>query len=201
MRPPGTAATIAAVLGGLGLLLVANGLWIPAKAWLAQRLIASAWEETLAGRRPTLPWSWADTWPVARLIAPGASPPLYVLAGASGQSLAFGPAHVSVSATPGAPDNVAIAGHRDTHFAFLRDVLPGQDLFIETATGTRHYRVTGTQVVHESRTDLLERSGRAELTLITCFPFGAIVPGGPLRYVVHAESVGVEESRQTRATR
>jgi sortase (surface protein transpeptidase) len=29
-------------------------------------------------------------------------------------------------------------------------------------------------------------TGRKSLTLITCWPFDAIVPGGPLRYVVRA---------------
>ncbi len=27
------------------------------------------------------------------------------------------------------------------------------------------------------------------LTLVTCYPFDAIVPGGPLRYLVFAEAV------------
>jgi len=30
---------------------------------------------------------------------------------------------------------------------------------------------------------------RAMLTLITCYPFDAVVPGGPLRYVVRADGL------------
>ena len=83
-----------------------------------------------------------------------------------------------------------IAGHRDTHFAALRALERGDRLRLEAADGTaRDYAVVGTRVVHESRTDLLERTGHAELTLITCFPFEAVVPGGPERYVVHARAV------------
>ena len=189
-RPPSRAIHRLALffaLCGVGLTLY--GAWIPIKARVAQFLIARAWQTRLASGAEIRPWPWADTWPVARLHLPGQTAPLYVLAGASGQSLAFGPAHVTMSARPGTADNVAIAGHRDTHFAALESLASGDDIFLETAAGSMRYRVDEVAVVHESRVDLLERTGQAELTLITCFPFDAILPGGPLRYVVHAGAV------------
>ena len=178
------AALALSVLGGL---VLAHGLWIPAKAVLAQALIARAWSSAEAASAPPKPWPWADTGPVARLwLAPGTSP-LYVLAGASGEAMAFGPGHVSSSARPGEADNVVIAGHRDTHFAPLQHLVPGDVLRLEAVDGTLvEYAVEASRVVHESRVDLLDRTGRAELTLVTCYPFDAIVPGGPLRYVAHA---------------
>ena len=139
-----------------------------------------------SGEAHPRPWPWADTWPVARLTAPRLDVEVYTLADASGHALAFGPAHVAVTAAPGVSDNVAFAGHRDTHFAFLRQLVPGDLLVLESRTHSLRYHVTETRVVHESETQILERSGRAELTLITCFPFDAIVPGGPLRYIVRA---------------
>jgi sortase A len=169
-----------------GLALVANGLWIPAKAELAQFLIEKAWVRVLAGDLRARPWPWADTWPVARLVVPGIGVDLYVLAGVSGQSLAFGPSHVSASAKPGAPDNIVLAGHRDTHFSFLRDLEAGDELILESPGRSHRYHVDGMEIVHESRTDLLLPSGHSELTLITCFPFDSVVPGGPLRYVIFA---------------
>lgn len=186
----GRLRSAALVLSLASAIALAHGLWIPAKAHLAQRLIARAWERSTPGTSPPKPWPWADTGPVARLwLAPEVAP-LYVLAGASGEAMAFGPAHVSSSARPGEADNVVIAGHRDTHFAGLRALERGDRLKLEAADGTaRDYAVVGTRVVHESRTDLLERTGDAELTLITCFPFDAVVPGGPERYVVHARAV------------
>src|SRR5688500_11563212 len=54
-------------LAAIGVWQLANGAYIHAKAWLAQRLIASAWARTLEGEREVKPWPWADTWPVARL--------------------------------------------------------------------------------------------------------------------------------------
>jgi len=171
-----------------GSALLVAGLWIPAKAWIAQQMIARAWHATLAGQERVRPWPWADTWPIAKLELPGASRPLYVLAGASGQSLAFGPAHLSTSGLPGDADNVVIAGHRDTHFAALEALDVGDEILVESKRGTIRYRVEATAIVHESRVDLVERTGRRELTLITCYPFDAIVPGGPLRYVVFASA-------------
>ncbi|MEE8321267.1 MAG: hypothetical protein V3R68_05440, partial [Gammaproteobacteria bacterium] len=42
-------------------------------------------------------------------------------------------------------------------------------------------------IVHESETYLLENTGGPTITLIACYPFDAIQPGGPLRYVVVAK--------------
>jgi len=186
------------VLAIFGAVVVAHAAWIPAKGWLAQRMIAKAWARQVAaeplGSAPARPWPWADTWPVARLLhEERQGSPLYVLADASGESLAFGPGHVRSTAPPGSDGHVVLAGHRDTHFAFLRTLTPGDRLILETASRRRHYVVEAGRVVHESRTDLLDATGHAELTLITCYPFDAIVPGGPLRYAVHARGVEPEE--------
>jgi len=164
-----------------------RGAWIHAKAEVAQVLLEHAWEETRDGGARVRPWSWADTWPVARLTAPGHDAEMIVLAGAGGAVMAFGPGHLDGSATPGTAGNTVIAGHRDTHFAFLRDVELGDDVGIETADGTRHfYRVASTRVVDEGDASAVQPADGELLTLVTCFPFDALVPGGPLRYVVTA---------------
>lgn len=175
-----------------GCVLLAHAAWIPAKAWLAGHLIERAWLRSApdASGAPARPWPWADTWPIARLLRAGEDhAPLYVLAGANGEALAFGPAHLSSSAAPGSAGHVVLAGHRDTHFAFLRELAVGDPITLETHVRRVTYVVDAMQVVHESRTDLVARSGRAELTLVTCYPFDAIVPGGPLRYVVSARAM------------
>ncbi|UCE88716.1 MAG: class GN sortase, partial [Pseudomonadota bacterium] len=61
-----------------------HGAWIYAKAVLAQHLLHSAWQHTLAQRAVSsqpriLPWPWADTWPVARLQVPRLDVDLVVL--------------------------------------------------------------------------------------------------------------------------
>jgi len=178
----------ALVLGGT--LSLAHGAWIPAKARLAQVLLDHAWHETQETQAPVKPWPWADTWPVARLSVPAHKKAMVVLAGANGAALAFGPGHLTTSAPPGVSDNSVIAGHRDTHFAFLKVLKPGDALQLQALDGVvHHYTVTDTQVVHETDTRVLQPSQSAMLTLITCYPFDAVVPGGPLRYVVRARGI------------
>jgi sortase A len=48
--------------------------------------------------------------------------------------------------------------------------------------------VTDAAVFDERDTRPLEPADRATLTLVTCWPFDAVAPGGPLRYVVRAEA-------------
>jgi len=161
------------------------------KAWLAQRLLRRAWAETRAGAGAVKPWPWADTWPVARLSVPRRGVDLIVLADASGRSLAFGPGHVTGSAPPGAPGNTILSGHRDTQFRFLKDLAVGDEIRLETPDGAIHtYGVTRAVVIHARDPGVVEETGAPRLTLVTCFPFDAVVPGGPLRYVVEAEPLG-----------
>jgi len=191
----GSALTLNRALLGLAALSLALGLWqlggaaaIHGKAWLAQRLLEDAWSETLAGDRAVKPWPWADTWPVARLRAPEAGVDLFVLAGASGRTLAFGPA--VIAGTEGLGHRI-LSGHRDTHFAFLRDLPDGSRLELQDAGGAwQAYRVRGHQIIDVRRPVTAAAAGTAELlTLVTCWPFDAIEPGGPLRYAVTAEAI------------
>lgn len=180
----------------LGLLLLALGGaqlgwagWIHAKALLAQVLLGRAWADTLAGAEAVKPWPWADTYPLARLLVPALGVEQIVLSGASGRTLAFGPAHLGGTAPPGAPGHSVLSGHRDTHFRFLRDLIPGTELRLQAADGGwSHYRVTGSAVVDAGEARLAPSDGRRVLTLVTCYPFDAVEPGGPLRYLVFAEA-------------
>lgn len=162
--------------------------WILAKAQLAQWLIASAWAETLVQPQAQIkPWPWADTWPVARLQFPAHQVDLYVLAGAQGNSLAFGPGQHLDTAQPGAGMSV-IGGHRDTHFRFLKGVVPGDSLQVQTISGEWfHYRVARIEVVDIHRQPLFIEPDSDALVLVTCYPFDAIRPNGPQRLLVWAE--------------
>ena len=171
----------------LGFWQLGQGAYIPAKAWLAQELMQRAWTRTGSGEVRATPWPWADTWPVARITARSGEVDLIVLAGASGRTLAFGPGHMSVSAMPGEAGNAVIAGHRDTHFQFLKDVQLGELLKVESSKGMRHlYKVVGVDIVDSRKGSLLLDTEAAMLSLVTCYPFDARESGGPLRYVVTA---------------
>lgn len=179
---------------GVAILLVALGGWqlgaagyIQAKAALAQRLIAASWDSAVKGRSRA-PWPWADTRPVARLTVPSRGVSLYVLSGTSGRSLAFGPGHVDGTAMPGSNGNSVIIAHRDTHFAFLRDLAAGEEIAIEDLAGrVTRYRVREVAVVGRNSARVIADADSPQLTLITCWPFDAVAPGTPWRFVVIAE--------------
>ncbi len=162
---------------------------IKAKAALAPVLVQRAWQATLdSGGRPHRPWPWADTWPVARLSVPALDIDQFVLAGATGNALAFGPGLDAAGAAPGEAGTAILAGHRDTHFRFLEAMQPTMPLFIQRADGSRlRFRVQRAQVV-DSRQPMAPppTTGAPRLELVTCYPFRALRAGGPLRYVVTA---------------
>ena len=166
--------------------LIADAVWIQTKAAAANIMIRSAWIDAKAGGASPRPWPWADTWPVARLRAPALGVDQIVLAGASGRTLAFGPAHVSGSARPNETGNTVIGGHRDTHFRFLRDVGAGSRLILTSADGREvSYTVTGTSVVRAEAQLPVAASSR-KLSLVTCRPFDGLTSASSDRYVVTA---------------
>jgi sortase A len=168
----------------------ADALWIPAKAQLAQLLLARAWQRAAAGEPAPRPWPWADTWPVARLVVPRLEIERIVLAGADGSSLAFAPGHMAGTAAPGEAGNSVVAGHRDTSFRFLARLAAGDRIEVERPDGVRHaYRVTEMRVVDAQDPWALAEEAGSTLTLATCWPFGALVPGGRQRYVVRARRI------------
>ncbi len=174
----------------LGFWQLGQGAYIPAKAWVAQELMLRAWHRAAGGQIDPAPWPWADTWPVARMLAKGGDVDLIVLAGGSGRTLAFGPGHLSASSLPGQRGNSVIAGHRDTHFSFLANLAIGESLRIETSDGREHtYEVIDLDVVDARRGSLLLDTDEAILSLVTCYPFSAIEAGGPMRFVVTLQLV------------
>lgn len=176
-----------------------SGLWIHAKAEVAQQLIASAWQHTLqAPATPHKPWQWADTWPVLQLQTANEES-TYVLAGTSGAALAFGPGLMEGTALPGAGTTV-LAAHRDTHFAFLENTEVGDELRLQNADGEWFtYAVSSKQVVDSRTEPLVIAPDAGSLVLVTCYPFDAITAGGPLRLVVEALPLLQQPSSRTMA--
>src|ERR1700744_141327 len=132
----------------VGLILFGQGAYIHAKALVAQVLLERAFDQTIATGRVTKPWSWADTWPVARIEVKRIGARAIVLSGSSGQALAFGPGHVEKTPDAGERGVAVYAAHRDTHFAFLKNVAVGDEIDITRGDGkTFRYRADGRSVV------------------------------------------------------
>jgi len=186
-RIPQPAGIAALLLAFAGAWQFGEGIYIHLKAHLAQHLIANAWTRSLQGEPQAKPWPWADTWPIARLRIPADDIDVYVLADASDRSLAFGPGLVAGSAAPGTQGNSIIAAHRDTHFRFLQHLPTGTQLTVQTVDGKLHrYRLSSEQVFDARRDYLDVNAPGTTLTLLTCYPFDAVIPGGPLRYAATA---------------
>ena len=173
-----------------GVLLFGHGAYIHAKALVAQVLLERAFAETIASGHATRPWSWADTTPVARIEVPRIHASAIVLAGTSGQALAFGPGHVETTPDAGERGVAVYAAHRDTHFRFLREVAIGDEIDVTRSDGRRfRYRVDGASVVSFDASGIDPLTDGHELVLSTCWPFDAIA-GGPERYLLHATLIG-----------
>jgi sortase A len=185
-------AAAALLMLAAGIWCIGGAAWMQGKAVLAQVLIQRAWATNVDDGKPhERPWSWADTTPVGRLEFVRQRRSMIVLAGDSGRILAFGPGHRTGSALPGASGNSVISAHRDTHFAVLRNVRIGDLVRVENIEGhTVSYRIDALDVVDEHDLSVTEQRGSDQLTLVTCWPFDAIAPGGPWRYVATASRHG-----------
>ena len=170
-------------------MLFGQGAYIHAKALLAQVLLERAFTETIASGRETKPWSWADTWPVARIEVKRIHASTIVLAGSSGQALAFGPGHVERT-----PD--AGRARRGGLFRAPRYAFPlseecrhrRRDRYHAKRRQKFRYRADGTSVVRFDASGIDPLTGGYELVLSTCWPFDAVTPG-PARYLVHATMI------------
>lgn len=182
--------TVAAAIGLiLGLALCGQAAWIHAKAAVAQVLLDQAFARSVAEGRPVKPWAWLDTWPVARITVPRLGEAAVVLAGDSGQALAFGPGHVPGTPEAGEPGTAVYAAHRDTHFAFLGAVRIGDEVMVERRDGRRQrFVVDDMRVAPWNASGIDAQASGRWLVLATCWPLDGRTEG-PLRYLVTARAV------------
>jgi len=158
-----------------GVILLSKGFYMDAKASVAQWLIASSWIERSSNEMPIKPWSWADTRAVAELKVPRLN------------------SHMPASSPLSENGHVVIAGHRDSHFSFLKNIQKGDLISTEHyLSNKQHYRVTDLFII-DTREQQISIYDHAQLTLITCYPFEGFIPGGPLRLVVNAEPISITD--------
>ncbi len=92
---------------------------------------------------------------------------------------------IAGTAKPGERGNIGIAGHRDGFFRGLKDVRTGDEVELETQSGTETYIVGETTIVSPSDTDVLRPRSVPSLTLVTCYPF-YFIGSAPQRYIITA---------------
>ena len=113
-----------------------------------------------------------------------------VLSGGSGEAMAFGPTALIDQPARGI---TVLAAHRDTHFEFVADLTPGDEIAFERIDGSAAlYRITQLETVRwDEFTHPHDGHGFGDgglLALTTCYPFDSDTPG-PLRRVAWAELV------------
>ena len=156
----------------------------------------------LAARRsvpsvPSLPMGTL----VGRMEIPKIGISVMVLEGDGEGVLQKAVGHVPATAFPGGAGNVVVAGHRDTFFRALRDIQKDDEITFTTTEGTYHYQVESIDKVGPQDVQVLQKSSRPTLTLITCYPFYYIGPA-PKRFIVQAwetQSTQMDEPNQTLA--
>jgi sortase A len=123
--------------------------------------------------------------PLAVLSVPRLGLSTVVLEGSDDGVLKKGPGHVEETAFPGELGNVAIAGHRDTHFRPLRDIQVNDEIVLKTKTSTLRYFVDSAQIIQPTDMEVLDPTPGPALTLLTCYPF-EYVGNAPMRFVIRA---------------
>jgi sortase A len=119
----------------------------------------------------------------ARIRIPAIELDVTVVEGVRRRDLKKGPGHLSGSPLPGQPGNAIISGHRTTYgapFGSLNDLVPGDQVEVETALGVHVYEVReapercrteeGLCVVKATDLWVTEPREGAWLTLTTCHP-------------------------------
>ena len=104
------------------------------------------------------------------------------------QTLRRAAGHLESSAKPGELGNLVLLGHRDTFFRPLRGLKRGDVAEIRTAAGLFRYRIDVIKIVAPKDVDVEPTTDRAEITLVTCYPFYFVGPS-PRRFVAQGRLI------------
>ena len=88
-------------------------------------------------------------------------------------TLKKGPGHMPWTPLPGQPGNAVVSGHRTTYgapFFDLDALVPGDEIFVETALGLHTYVVRSSFIVAPTAVEVTDPKRGAWLTLTTCNP-------------------------------
>ena len=111
--------------------------------------------------------------PFARLIIDKIALDSVVFEGVDRTTLKSGPGHMPGTPLPGQPGNAVISGHRTTYgrpFYDLDQLVPGDEIAVETALGISRYAVRQILIVAPTDVWVAGNMDGAWLTLTTCHP-------------------------------
>ena len=146
-----------------------------------------AWHKTIKTGEDQRPWKSFDGTPILRLTIPRYEVDQIVLAGTSGQALAFGPAFHEESELPGKGGTTVLSSHRDSHGVFIKQLQKGDSIKLQDRFQQWHsYTIEDFSILNVKIDTISTTNAKEVLLIITCYPFNALTSGTPLRYVVSA---------------
>jgi len=80
---------------------------------------------------------------------------------------------------------VGIAGHRDSFFRVLKDIVEGDSVELGLPGAVYRFRVKRISIVGPDDVAVLAPTEGSRLTLVTCYPF-YFVGSAPRRFIVEA---------------
>ena len=179
---------------GTGVAVLAYCGFILADAWMFQQRANAELERRLvhgsAGKAEggEVPPAVGEDGLIGRIEIARIGLSAMVVEGTDRSTLRRAAGHVLHTALPGQPGNIGIAGHRDTFFRPLRNVLQDDVVTLTTMRGEFRYRVVSTRVVVPEEVSVLRSTADEVLTLVTCYPF-YFAGSAPSRFIVRAERV------------
>ena len=123
--------------------------------------------------------------PLAILHIPSIELRVPVFAGTGEVVLNRAVGHITGTALPSEPGNVALAAHRDGFFRRLKDLEVGDLLVLETLRGEERFVAEQLRIVGPDEVSVLDATPTPALTLVTCYPFYFVGPA-PRRFIVRA---------------
>ena len=155
--------------------------------WHEQRVFAQEWtRQSSLPSTVSMPIVVNGESGIARLTIPKLDLHAIVIEGTSYRALKAGPGHLVETPLPGDIGNSVLAGHRDTFFRKLNDLVAGDSILVEREGRTYRFTVAGRKIVEPGDISVLSSSTEPRLTLITCYPPHFIGPA-PKRLVIMGE--------------
>jgi sortase A len=155
-----------------GSLLCFHASWLPIKGWLSEQLISYSWHQTINLQQKIKPWPWADTYPIAELSFERLNKQVVVLNGGDPTTLAFSAGAIAPFNQARSAQPFVVAGHRDSHFSFLDEVVMNDIISLADKHGqSQLYQVEAIDIVDASTGELPILADDSQLILITCYPF------------------------------
>ena len=152
-----------------------QGSWVPNQAdWSDQRIRAFEQTRTVQADPPLA---------VLRIDKLGIAVPVYN--GTDEFNLTRGVGRIKGTAWIEGEGNLGIAGHRDGFFRPLKDIVTGDTIEVQTASGRVRYTVSSITITDPSDVSVLSPTKEKTITLVTCYPF-YYVGHAPKRYIVKA---------------